>query len=291
MTWTAYRVVLRLRSPMHIGRGKVGNVQRTRSYVTGRVLWGALTERLTRDHFRGKGPATDSKQYANVSATVHSKLAFTYFYPTTSKDGQVPLWPWDDGFAARFLSTYPSTALVYPQQSAEEGTLHEVECLVPHTLDEGKPVYLVGYLFAKDGATDWQSALTRVQLGGERGYGWGRVEPVEGRPQPWDDNDGSLFGCYTLKPDAWPPVLRAEEKAPLLAHALAADFGEEHKAVNGVDGVVEPLVGRETHPQDGRFGVWISSARICYAPGSQVDPETTFRIGPYGIWEAVANAP
>ena len=286
MTWTAYRVVLRLRSPMHIGRGKVGNVQRTRSYVTGRVLWGALTERLTRDHFRGKGPATDSKQYANVSATVHSKLAFTYFYPTTSKDGQVPLWPWDDGFAARFLSTYPSTALVYPQQSAEEGTLHEVECLVPHTLDEGKPVYLVGYLFAKDGATDWQSALTRVQLGGERGYGWGRVEPVDD-PQPWDGQP--LFGWYTLEPDAWPPVLTAEEKAPLLAHALAAKF-EGRRPVSGVWGPVEPLVGRETKP-GGKFGVHVSPARICYVPGSVVDAGTRMQIGPYGLWEAVANAP
>ncbi|WP_421658974.1 hypothetical protein [Leptothermofonsia sp. ETS-13] len=29
MTWTAYRVVFKLKSPMHIGCGKVGNVQRT----------------------------------------------------------------------------------------------------------------------------------------------------------------------------------------------------------------------------------------------------------------------
>jgi hypothetical protein len=44
-----YHLVLRLRSPLHIGWNKTGNVQRTRSYVTGRNLWGALTMRLTRD--------------------------------------------------------------------------------------------------------------------------------------------------------------------------------------------------------------------------------------------------
>jgi len=286
MTWKAYQVVLRLHAPMHIGRGKVGNIQRTRSYVTGRVLWGALTERLTRDNFQGKGPATDSKQYADVSATVHSKLAFTYFYPTTSEDRQVTPWPWDDGFAARFLSTYASTALVYPQQSADEGTLHEVEFLSPHRLDTGEPVYLVGYVFAQDDAPDWQSAMTRLQLGGERGYGWGRVEPADGSPQPWDNNDGPLFGWYTVKPDTWPPVLTAEKEAYLLAHALADGFDQEPKAI---DGPVEPLVGRET-TKKGRFGVHVSQARICYAPGSTVTAGTTFRIGPYGIWEAVSDA-
>ena len=45
MAWRAYKIVLRLRSPLHIGRGKVGNLQRTRPYVAGRNLWGALTAR------------------------------------------------------------------------------------------------------------------------------------------------------------------------------------------------------------------------------------------------------
>ena len=37
--WTAYRVVLRLRGPMHIGNGRVGNIQQTRPYVPGRNIW------------------------------------------------------------------------------------------------------------------------------------------------------------------------------------------------------------------------------------------------------------
>ena len=282
MGWKTWRVVLRLRSPLHVGRGKVGNVQRTRPYVTGRVLWGALTERLTRDI--APGPAVDSQRYRRMGQTVHATLAFTYLYPTTHDEGTVAPWPWDDGFRGRFLSTYASTALTYPQQSAEEGSLHEVECIVPHTLDRGEAVYLTGYLFAGDGAPDWRRALQRLQLGGERGYGWGRVEPV---PVDALDDGCSLFGgLYTAQRDAWPPVLAANHDAPLLAHALAADFDEEHRAVRGVDGVVEPLVGRETAP-DGRFGVQVSEARICYAPGSQVQASARFRIGPYGVWEAV----
>ena len=38
MTWEAYAVVWRLKSPLHAGRGKVGNLQLTRPYVTGRML-------------------------------------------------------------------------------------------------------------------------------------------------------------------------------------------------------------------------------------------------------------
>ena len=280
MSWKTYQVVLRLRSPMHIGQMKLGNVQRTRGYVTGRVLWGALTERLTRDDLRGKEPATDSSKYQAMGKRVHEQLAFTYFYPTTDKNGTVDLWPWDEGFRRRFLSTYASTALTYPQQSAAEGTLHEVEFISPHTLDSGQPVYLSGYVFEREGSPPWKDALHRLQMGGERGYGWGRVEPIEG-PKPWAGKP--LFGRYTVEPGAWPPVLIAGEKAHLPAHALAADF-EDDKAVEGVEGEVEPLVGRETCPK-GRFGVQVSEARICYAPGSKVSKEARFAIGRYGVWQ------
>ncbi len=282
MSWTTYRLVLHLRSPLHIGRGKVGNVQRTRPYVTGRVLWGALTERLTRD--AAPGPATDSALYRTMGDRVHDTLAFTYLYPTTEQTGEIELWPWDDDFRPRFLSAYASTALTYPQQSAEEGSLHEIECIVPHTVDTGQAVYLSGYLFARDDAPSWESALHRLQMGGERGYGWGWVEPIA-----TDVVDGhSLFGgLYTVEPDARRPVLVAGADAPLLAHALAADFdkGKEHRATNGVRGVIEPLVGRETHA-DGRSGVRVGPAIICYAPGSRVQAGVRFRIGPYGVWQS-----
>ena len=85
MTWRAFEVVLRLRSPMHIGCGKVGNLQRTRPYVTGRVLWGALTMRLTRDAAQGRGPATDSREYRpRMNMTKPTEPARAQ-HPTTSK--------------------------------------------------------------------------------------------------------------------------------------------------------------------------------------------------------------
>jgi hypothetical protein len=154
-------------------------------------------------------------------------------------------------------------------------------------------VYLSGYVLATDEAhAGWQQAIHYLQVGGERGYGWGRVEPVEVKSveNPSAQGGYPLFdGLYTMEPDIWPPVWKAGESTRLLAHALAADFyenGERRAAVGGVDGVVEPLVGRET-TKKGRSGVRVSPARICYAPGSKVDVDAQFRIGPYGIWEAV----
>ncbi len=325
MAWQAYKIVLRLRSPMHIGRGKVGNLQRTRPYVAGRNLWGALTARLTRDADPNGKP--DPRKYQEMGARVHEELAFTYFFPTTEALGDAPLFPhltragaWGYGqngegaprldaatFGYRFLSTYAGTALNYDVSSVEEASLHEVECLLPHTRptsdanQDSEPVYLTGYLFQREASTldqrlDWRGALTRLQIGGERGYGWGRVtvanieeiEEITSRSIP-------LFETGHTADLAGDAVrIRLMAGRPLLAHALAADFESKHSAIQAhIRGPVAPLVGRETTPQS-RFGVHLSQARVCYVPGARVMPTTDKAtdeviIGPYGVWEGVGE--
>lgn len=286
MTWKTYQVVLRLRSPLHIGQGRVGNVQRTRPYVTGRALWGALTERLTRDN--ALGPATDSSLYEQMGWLVHGTLAFTYLYPTTREDGELDLWPWDDGFRARFLSTYASTALTYPEHSADDGSLHEVEYVAPYDLESGRPVYLSGYVFEADGAPKWQLALERLQIGAERGYGWGRVLPEKGRVRPWLAADGSLFGLFPLRADAWPPVISMAKGMRLPAHA-PADGATTGRAADRLEGTIEPLVGRVTDPETGESGTRLSQARVCYAPGALAMADASFRVGAFGLWEDVTQ--
>jgi len=304
MAWTAHRIVLRLRSPMHIGCGKVGNLQRTRPYVAGRNLWGALTARLTRDGAPEGKP--DPKKYPKMGDRVHDELAFTYFFPTTDQQGCEPLFPaldvqgnWGYGenrsgillldasaFRYRFLSTYASTALNYAAYSAKEASLHEVECLLPRTRDD-EPVYLTGYVFQKkDSGLDWQGAMRRLQIGGERGYGWGRVEVVA--IAALEERLVSLFGSdHFAHLDGDTLSISLAKDQTILAHALAAEFDEQHKAIGGaVAGPVEPLVGRETKPET-KFGVHLSQARICYAPGSRVRESASAQIGPFGVWEGV----
>jgi hypothetical protein len=262
---------------MHIGCGKVGNVQRTRPYVTGRVFWGALTLRLTRNECEEKNePAIDSKQYNCVGEKVHTQLAFTYFYPATSQTDPIA-FPWDNEsqFRRCFLSSYASTALVYPQQAADEGLLHEVEFLSPRTLDEGKQVYLIGYVFEKEGCTlQWQDACKRLQMGGERGYGWGDVECVEIKPP---ENHDLFEEQATFNGGGDSPIIQAKR---LLAHASPAGLT--------ATGEIEPLVGREwrscntTNRYAGqhveKFG------DICWIPGSVVERSLDFVIRDFGIW-------
>jgi len=166
MTWSLYQVSLRILSPIHIGWRKTGNLQQTRPYVTGKTLWGALTARLVRDD--------GGTNYPEIGKSVDDTLRFTYFYPTTNPD-TVEIWPWGNPseFSWLYLGSYPSTAL--SGKTAEEGSLHETECIPPKTRS-GEQVYLIGYIIEKEGCNlHWQDALQRIQLGGERdmvGGGW-----------------------------------------------------------------------------------------------------------------------
>ena len=288
MAWRAYKVVFRLRSPMHIGMSKVGNLQRTRYYVPGRVFWGALTMRMTREKH---SPATDSGLYKAVAESVHDHLAYTYFYPATadSNGGYEVSLPWEDenAFTYRFIRSYASTALNYSMQSAEEAMLHEVEFISPHTLDEGKPVFLVGYIFEKEGVeTDfrnaWRSALHKLQFGGERGYGWGDVSLAG---EPILQTTLSIFGSLSTTELAGDrPVISAERNKPLLAHCSAK---KKNNRVIDVKGSIEPLVGREwdSERKNHRYaGQSVVFNNICFTPGSMVTEYGKYEIGDYGIW-------
>ena len=286
MTWTAYQVSFRLLSPMHIGWRKLGNLQQTRPYLTGRNLWGALTARLTRE--------VGSSDYAGIGKQVDDQLAFTYFYPyalpgedsTWSWPDQWDdfAWPWSDWdkFAWTFLGSYASTALANGR-NAEAGSLHETEFIAPRTR-EGKQVYLVGYIFTTVGLqkdqkhplSKWQSVLERIQLGGERGYGWGRVQLQDCREQI---NNAECFG-YKLLPNDVRPRLKALGNTHLLAHTDAETDSVSNREVS-----IEPFVGRETKKGYTNFGKELSLAAVCWVPGGKVTQGETFQIRPKGVWE------
>lgn len=282
MRWQAYEVILRLRSPLHSGWRKVGNLQVTRPYITGRMLWGALTTRLTRGQTHG--PATDSNKYQEVGNSVHETLAFTYFYPALlQEDGSYRVyWPWEEEsrFRHRFMGSYASTSLTPKGKSAGEGSLHEVEFIAPRTKDTGEQVYLKGYIFQRtDCPLDWRGALRMLQLGGERGYGWGLVI-LEHEPAEVKDSD--LFGDTAIFDGSGErPHITIPAQKFLLAHTKAwMNFP--------VKGEIEPLVGREwrsTDPKRPYAGQYVVFNDICYTPGSQAQQEIAFQIMNYGLWE------
>lgn len=281
MAWTAYHLSLRLCSPLHSGWRKVGNLQRTRPYATGRNLWGALTACLAVTSREGMAPDRDpGALYQEIGVRVEEQLAFTYLYPSTAPES-VGLWPWGRDwteFSWTFLGSYTSTALDNGR-SAEAGSLHETEYITPQsrprTIDVSpSPVYLVGYIFERDDCKlAWRSALETLRLGGERGYGWGRVRLI-GEPRKVDDAAcfGNGLDCHAER-----PVLSLPPGHPLLAHTLTTSAE--------VTGEIEPFIGRET-TDAGRFGQRLSQAQVCWAPGSMtLHREQKFRITHKGIWE------
>ncbi|MCL4544743.1 MAG: hypothetical protein M1118_09145 [Chloroflexi bacterium] len=316
--WVAYEVVFQLLAPMHIGWRKIGNLMQTRPYVPSKNVWGALTARLTRDRAEMAGRKASSQDYRRVGDEVNERLTFTYLFPALISDplhalypvqadggvvyGRVGLLP--ERFEYLILDSNAGTALDIQRGAAEEGSLHEVEMIRPRTrpldgasLDGlgdgdtdgdglGATVYLVGYVLVSDGGVPgWQDACQRLQLGGEGRYGWGRVRLTSCRPAP----SVSLFGlCEMVEPLADRPILIVGGKRPTLAHTLAMEF-DGAKAVTGVSGIIEPLVGRETRMEKKPgFGAVPARARICWAPGATFEQQTRIEIGPYGIWQADA---
>jgi hypothetical protein len=262
MKWNPYLVTMRLLSPMHIGWRKVGNVQQTRPYVSGRNIWGALTSRLVRDQ--------GESNYNDIGRFVDDELRFTYFYPSSSPD-DIEMWPWGnslDIYSWNYLKSYVSTAL--NDKTAEDSALHETEFISPKSR-KGYPVYLVGYLFEReDCKLRWRNALEKLQIGGERGYGWGRTK-INGEPKLTN----KCFNHDISETDE-SPVIKMRANACIFAHVLATS--------TNICGCVEPLVGRVTSESSG-FGGMISEANICWAPGSCIKIDCSFMIQPKGIWE------
>lgn len=256
--WTPYLVTFKLLTPMHIGWRKTGNLQQTRPYVTGRALWGALTATLV--HNNG------GNDYQNMGKEVDEQLAFTYFYPSTK-----------DEFSWKFLGSYASTALQYGH-GAEDGSLHESEFISPVTRDD-EPVYIVGYIFEREKCSlKWKNVLNKIQLGGERGYGWGRVSTNN---HPLKANE--IFGL-TIEVDSQKdrPVLMIPKDRSVLDHTFAENID--------CKGIIEPLVGRETDTKMANFGKYCSTAQICWSPGAGVNEEIRIEIYHKGLWHRIESS-
>jgi len=149
----------------------------------------------------------------------------------------------------------------------------------------GVPVYLVGYLFAKNSIDLFSNALTKIQLGAERRYGWGRIQLANQNLEPTNE---LIFHRWQLNSyDSIRPEITAKADTFLPAHAIAAD-SLLPSVGNTVKGVIEPLVGRETNDAN-YFGRKIARARICWLPGSNVEKNAAMAIGNYGIWEGLTK--
>jgi len=266
--WCKHRLVFQLLSPLHVGAGRVGNLQRTRRYVPGKLLWAALTARLTRN----KGPASGF-DYVEMGKRVSAAFRFGYLYPALLSGSDYAVFhPWDPEFDYRFLGSYASTALTEDNAGAEDGSLHETEFIRYHAtpLTAGevpRQVFLSGSLWVfGNGVDGWKDALRRVSIGGERGYGWGRMILADATAGPAEEPRIRLGG--------------KNGERRVLAHVTA------DSAQGQLWGPIEPLLGWERNNEGG--SPWrVSAPRFCFQPGSEAPKDSEFTIGEFGIWEKV----
>lgn len=268
--WTLYQVSLRVLSPIHIGWKKTSSLQQTRYYVPAKTIWGALTARITREQ--------NSSEYEKIGNKINENLRFSYFYPSDN-DSKVNEFPWEDNnrFTWKYIGSYQSAAL--ENKTAMEGMLHETECIFPKTR-EGNQVFLIGYVIERNGcAIDWKTALSKIQIGGERGYGWGRVAIKN------DPNVCSTFFDYEFDSSQTEPVVKAPKDKFILSHTFALEESEHR-----IEGNIEPFIGRITKDTKDGFGAHFSEASICWVPGSKlVNSDMNFKICEDGLWSIKSN--
>jgi hypothetical protein len=302
MAWTLYRVTWRLESPLHSGFAKLGNIQRTRLYVTGRMLWGALTARLTRDQ--------NGNDYTVVGNAIKECLAFSYGYLCLTEDGDQPLLPEYTAEGLQYklgaqmpanslterevqrlcLSSYASTALDYANNTAVDGSLHEVEFISPRVLCEekklnvkaGQPLYLTALIAEAESAQtnsavkDWKSSLERLEMGGERTYGFGKLRLRQlSDPISSSALSTAWFGSGFI-PDNDQPVIKLQKGAAVTAHTAA-----DHRSISF--GQIEPFVGRATTDK-AEFGKNVEYSGVYWLPGSILNESADCQICEYGLW-------
>jgi hypothetical protein len=278
MGWTMYTAIYELRSPLHIGYHKVGNVQRTRYYITARNLWGAVTEALTRRGFTTNGVSQGN--YQQIGAWVKDHCAFGYWF--IQENGQLLYPRYDAGklkyghltaanFERRYLDAHVTTALDPSTTSAEEGSLHEVEFIAPHKRD-GVQTRVGGWVFLDETAQaslDWCYWLSTLQVGGERRYGFGmlRLLKMESANESQVDRTGTR------------PRQSVPKGTPFLAHTVIAPSIR-------VRGQIEPLVGRSTS-QSHAFGSDLTAGIVCWTPGSVPMDDVQVQFEPEGHWRVI----
>ena len=283
MKWQMYTATYELRSPLHIGYHKVGNLQRTRTYIPARNLWGAVTEALTRRGFYTTGaPQGD---YQKIGEWVKAHCAFGYWFIW---ENDAPLCPHYEGnclkygpltateLERRYLDAHVTTALDAATNSAQAGSLHEVEFIMPYNR-EGVRTQVSGWVFLEETAwpllgteSKWRAFLETLRVGGERRYGFGQLRLTE-----LELKAKSNLEKLEWMLDAGRPCIEVLPGCPLLAHTL----------ITGVEarGDIEPLVGRETHNSH-TFGRVLTSSRVCWTPGSVLTSPARLEIHQDGYW-------
>jgi len=292
VSWSLYRWVWQLESPLFIGMPPSGSLNRCRLYVPARTVWGALTAELARKD------NSDFPKYAEKGKKLCEQARFTYLFPAEWLENRwVPRLPmfepgnglvWRRGtqkcesdrvFRSRLLETRPGTAIDAPADAAAEGSLRETECIGrfwrPAADEHASPVGLVGYVFCRDDAIAGEIAqIDRLLLGGDTRYGLGRVRRVD-----WSEAS-DVFGAIPSL-EANTPCISSNV---VLAHAI------RNNSDNKIVGALECLAGWDRADNGGLTNL---HDRPLWTPGSTISngAKAEWEIGTHGFWHDRPQSP
>lgn len=272
------------------------HLMRTRLYVPGRTLWGAVTVRLVQK--TGKG------DYKKAGQFLKEQMRFGYLYLSDGEELFIPKYT-EEGlkfggvslyeFEKKCVHSISTTSIDAYSLSAEEETLHHLEHINPYSMDDSSPLSLKGLLWVKklesfseqdddlslkyEGARLKLSELIQfLQVGGERKYGFGRIElsklkrvddtklETEGFYGEWSETKESVNVIIIAGKPVWAHV----ECVPPLK----------------IEGEIEIFTGREWDNRKGA-GRAISSPGLCWVPGSVVKENTRFEVMNSGTWRII----
>jgi len=271
---------------------------RTRAYVPAKRFWGALTAKLT--------PQLQLTEYVKVGNFLKETMRFGYLYLSDGNEVFVPHYT-EEGlkfgnlpqidFEKKFISCLASTAVESCSFTADEGMLHEVEFISPHTINGGNPVFCKGLLwvseFSKEGLSivleddgffikhnnvgvKLSELMDIIQLGGEKKYGFGQLKLETLEEIDSDDLEGLGF-TGQWKEDENEVELRLDNGKPIWSHAKQAPDLK-------IKGNVEPLVGRDWSEKGA--GRELKPYGLCWIPGSILMEGKAFKITQdFGLWK------
>ncbi len=288
MSWTLFRWVWQLQSPLYVGAEPAGAINRTRLYIPARTLWGAITAQIARSRAGNAFPNYDA-----IGEIIQNYARFSYLFPGENignswyawlpcyEQGKGLVWQREDGnspllnnrqFRMRLLSTRAATAIEPSSDSAEEGSLRETECINTKWRDmSGRPagsVAMVGYVFVHanldQGIRQALEALESITIGGDTRYGLGQLKRVS-CAQAKD-----LFGCAVNGDETNPCVMTNR----ILGHADGSQIQSQC-----LQGQMEILLGWNR----GKLITETCSSPL-WCPGSTCHENCYWHILPSGIW-------
>ncbi len=294
MNWHIYKAVYQAETPIHLGDTPFGFIQPTRYFIPGWTLWGAITAKLTRTFFS----KADGKQYQSIGKSVCNSLKTSYGYLMSDdkicypnyQNNRLQFGSYTRAeYESRFIQSLGKTAIAPQHMAAKTGALHELEYIATKDLESMKPVQWLIYYYIQENfgfstiSEEFHNlssgidkkllkALRDIFVGGELGYGFGKIKMVS-EPEHVKKADSDFLQPIDIVP-----------KRGLLRAHLRVKRDQIPEGVGHIDVVQRRWWENDSEKLHGA-GQKVEATYFA-APGSEIDLQGKyFTLGSYGVWE------